>query len=100
MSRADRLWLRPIAARVISIFSGVSTVLTLSPGFLFVAEAVDRNPVLDNVIRNRSMSLGVKMSSEYLLRWYHCRYSLKTSVRRTHGVQPITDRYLLNGVLS
>ena len=29
-------------------------------------------PVLDNfVIRDRSMSLGVKMSSEYLLRWYH-----------------------------
>ena len=58
-------------------------------------------PVLDNVaIRNRSMSLGVTMSSEYLLRWYHSRYLLKTSVRRTHGVQPITDPCLLNGVPS
>jgi hypothetical protein len=58
-------------------------------------------PVLNNVvISNRSMSLSVKMSSEYLLRWYHSRYYLKTSVRRTHGVQPIADPCLLNGVRS
>jgi hypothetical protein len=44
------------------------------------------------------MSLGVTMSSEYLLRWYHSRYLLKTPVRRTHGVQLIADPYLLNGV--
>jgi hypothetical protein len=41
--RADRLGLRPIAARAFSMFSGVSTVLTLPSGFLFVAEAVVRN---------------------------------------------------------
>jgi hypothetical protein len=40
--RADCLGLRPIAARALSMFSGVSTVLTLPSGFLFVAEAVVR----------------------------------------------------------
>ena len=52
------------------MFSGVLTVVTVPPGFLFVAEAVVRNfctPVLDDVaIRNR-----VKMSSEYSLRCCH-----------------------------
>jgi hypothetical protein len=46
------------------------------------------------------MSLSVKMSSEYLLRWHQTRYFLKTSVLRTHGVQPITDPCLLNDVPS
>ena len=41
--RADRLGLRPIAARALSMFSGVRTVLTLPSGFLFAAEAVVRN---------------------------------------------------------
>jgi hypothetical protein len=41
--RADRLGLRPIAARNLSVFSGVRKVLTLPSGFLFVAEAVVRN---------------------------------------------------------
>ena len=41
--RADRLWLRPIAARALSMFSGVRTVLPLPSGFLFVAKAVVRN---------------------------------------------------------
>jgi hypothetical protein len=31
--RADRLGLRPIAARALSMFSGVRTVLTLPSGF-------------------------------------------------------------------
>jgi hypothetical protein len=41
--RADRLGLRPIAARALSMHSGVRTVPTLPSGFLFVAEAVVRN---------------------------------------------------------
>ena len=40
--RADRLGLRPIAARALSMFSGVRTVRTLPSGFLLVAEAVVR----------------------------------------------------------
>jgi hypothetical protein len=35
-------WLRPIAARALSMFSDVPTVLTLPSGFLFVVEAVVR----------------------------------------------------------
>jgi hypothetical protein len=35
--RADRLVLRPIAARALSTFTGVRTVLTLTSGFVFVA---------------------------------------------------------------
>jgi hypothetical protein len=41
--RADGLGLRPIAASVLSMFSGVRTVLILPSGVLFVAEAVVRN---------------------------------------------------------
>jgi hypothetical protein len=37
MSRADRVWLRPIVARAVAVSSGVRTVLTLPSGFLFVA---------------------------------------------------------------
>jgi hypothetical protein len=73
---ADGLGLRPTAARALSKFSGVRTVLTLPSSFLFAAEAVVRNfyAFLDSVvIRNRSMSPSVKMSSEYLLRWHHIR---------------------------
>jgi hypothetical protein len=41
--RADLLGLRPIAARALSMFSDVRTVLTLPSGFLFVEETVVRN---------------------------------------------------------
>jgi hypothetical protein len=41
--RADRLGLRPLVARALSVFSGVRKVLTLPPGSLFVSEAVFRN---------------------------------------------------------
>jgi hypothetical protein len=41
--RADLLGLRPIAARALSMFSDLRTVLTLPSDFLFVAEAVVRN---------------------------------------------------------
>jgi hypothetical protein len=41
--RTDRLVLRPITARNLSVFSGVLKVLTVPPGFLFVAKAVVRN---------------------------------------------------------
>jgi hypothetical protein len=40
---ADRLGLRPITDRDLSIFSGVRTVLTLPSRVLLVAEAVVRN---------------------------------------------------------
>jgi hypothetical protein len=41
--RADRLVLRPIATRALSMFSGVRTVLTLPSGLLSVVEALARN---------------------------------------------------------
>jgi hypothetical protein len=43
MSRADRLGLRPTAARALAVCSGVRTVLTLPSGNVFVAEAVVRH---------------------------------------------------------
>jgi hypothetical protein len=73
--RADRLWLRPIAASALSMFSGDRTVLTLPSGFFICCRSRGSKrlyPYLDGVaIRNRSMSPNVKMSFEYLLRWYH-----------------------------
>jgi hypothetical protein len=101
---ADPLVLRPIAARALSMFSGVRTVLTVPSGFLFVAEAVVRNFCTHflNVLRSRT---------DPCLPMLKCRqniccvgitesYSFKTSVRRTHGVQPITAPCLLHGVPS
>jgi hypothetical protein len=73
--RADRLWLRPVASRTLSVFSGIRTVLTLA--FRFFIRCRSRGsklvyPFLEGVaIRKCSVSPNVKMSSEYLLRWYH-----------------------------
>jgi hypothetical protein len=100
--RADRLGLRPIAARALSIFSRVRTVLTLPEGFLFVAEAVVRNLCTDFLMvlptvrchpilkcRLNICCVGITESSFF-----------KKFLRRTHGVQRITDPCLLIGVPS
>jgi hypothetical protein len=100
---ADRLGLRPIAARTLNVFRCPHSS---DSAFRFFICSRSRGskllcPVLDGVaIRNCSVSPNVEMSSEYLLRWYHSLYFLKTSVRRTHGVQPIADPSLLHGVPS
>jgi hypothetical protein len=62
--RADHLGLRPIAARALSMFSGVRTVLTLPSGFLFVAEAVVRN------FCTQFLSVALVSQSLYLLKTY------------------------------
>jgi hypothetical protein len=71
---ADRLGLRPIVARTLSVFSSVHTVLTLPPGFLVCCRNCGLKllyPFYDGVvIRNLSMSPNVRMPSEYLLCCY------------------------------
>ena len=92
--RADRVWLRSIAARDLSMFSGVRTVLSLPSGFLFVVKAVVRNFCTQFLKVLRS-------GTNPCLPMLKCRLNicyvgitiviLKKSVRRTHGVQPIAD---------
>jgi hypothetical protein len=56
-----------------SMFSGGRTILTLSPVFFCRSRGSKLlDPILDSaVFRNLSISLNVKMTPEYLLRWYH-----------------------------
>jgi hypothetical protein len=71
--RADRLGLRPMAARTLSMLSEVRTVLTLPP-VVYCRSCGSKllYPVLDGVaVRNLSVSPNVKMPSEYSLRCYH-----------------------------
>jgi hypothetical protein len=73
--RADRLGLRPVASRTLSVFSGIRTVLTLAFRFFICCRNRGSKlvyPFLEGVaIRKCSVFSNVKLSSEYLLRWYH-----------------------------
>lgn len=74
---AHRLGLRPIAARTLSMFSGVRAVLTLPPGFVCLLQKlwfVTFRPNSCVAMRNLSMSLSAKMQSEYSALLSQSRY--------------------------
>jgi hypothetical protein len=101
---ADRLGLRPLAARALSMFSGVRIILTLPSGIFFIAEAVVRNFSTHflMVLRSGPVPCPPMLKCQPNIRCVRITESLflKTSVRRTHSLQQITDPCLLNSVPS
>jgi hypothetical protein len=66
-------WL--IATLTLSVFQDIQTVLTLPPGFLFVAEAVVQKfsaQFLMVLILEHSVSPSIKMLPSSLLYYTHC----------------------------
>jgi hypothetical protein len=73
--RTDLLGPRPIAARTLSVFLCIRTLLTLPPVYIYIyKEAVVRNFCSQLLIMLRSETLlvpFVKIASEYSLLCYH-----------------------------